>query len=490
VLAITTLAFAIATRSWLLPQEWAMGAGLETDRPAFGTFELDDAYRYSVFALLVLGLAALVTWRVSEGRLGRDLVAVRDNEGAARALGIPIARRRMQAFMVAGALAGLGGSVIAHSRPLITPTDFAATGSIDMVVLAVVGGITVISGVVAGALLVVGVPLLLGLDPTGTAILQSVFLVMVLFRPSGFMSFLVPLRDWWIEEFARFKGMDPSTVVVRRQPLTSPLAEKRTLAELPKAPVIDVPVLLELESVSKAYGGIRAVDGVSLRVEPGEAIAIIGPNGAGKTTLFEIASGFVRPGSGSVSFAGQDVTRVPAEVRAQRGMVRSFQNALLFPTMTIRQTITLAVSRSHAEPKPDVDDVLRITGLEPYSDTVIAQLPTGVRRVAELACSLALAPRVLLLDEPSAGIAHTEIPALAQWITQMRKDLGVTVVVIDHDMNLLRAVADRFVAMELGQVIASGTADEVASDPRVIEAFLGTSSAAVERSSGSAVGVP
>jgi ABC-type branched-subunit amino acid transport system ATPase component len=242
-------------------------------------------------------------------------------------------------------------------------------------------------------------------------------------------------------------------------------------------------VVLEVEDVSKRFGGVRAVQSVTLRVMAGESVAVIGPNGAGKTTLFEIASGFVRPDSGSVRLDGVDVTSTPPERRTRRGLVRSFQNALLFPTLDVRDTVALAVSRrSRAAGHLDVDEVLEAAGLTPYADLPVGTLSTGVRRMVELTCDLVLAPRVALLDEPSAGISHSEIPALAALIRSMRARLGVTLVVIDHDMTLLRTCCDRFVALELGQVTATGSADEVLTDARVVAAFLGDNAAAVNRS--------
>jgi len=205
--------------------------------------------------------------------------------------------------------------------------------------------------------------------------------------------------------------------------------------------------------------------------------------------MFEIASGFVRPDAGRVQLRGVDVTSKAPESRARAGMVRSFQNALLFPTLTVAETVEMALGRSRAgKQAPSPEEVLHTAGLSQYADSTIATLPTGVRRMTELACDLALAPEILLLDEPSAGIAHSEIPGLVSLLRQMRESLGLTIVVIDHDMNLLRGVADRFVAMELGQVIARGTADEVAADQRVIEAFLGRNTAAVDRSSVAVIG--
>jgi ABC-type branched-subunit amino acid transport system ATPase component/ABC-type branched-subunit amino acid transport system permease subunit len=478
VVAITTLAFALATRSWLLPQDWALGSGVPALQPVIGTLRFDDAKLYYYLALAFTVVAILLTWVVLRGRLGRDLVAMRDNENAARALGVPVRRRKLQAFAVSGALAGLGGSLLAHSQQLLTPETFPATASIDVVVAAVVGSLALISGPLVGAVLVIGLPLLLGLNATAAAVLQFVFLVLVIARSGGVMSILVPIRDWWVEEYVRLRGIDPRAVEAQAHelPHKAPFAAGMALAD-PEAPVS--PAALELLGLTRSYGGIRAVRGVSLQVAPGEAVALIGPNGAGKTTLFEIAAGFVRPDEGQVLLDGRDVTRRSPEARARLGLVRSFQNALLFPTMTVAETLKVAHHRGSGGLAPE--EVLDRFGLHDYADATLGTLPTGVRRVVELASDLVLSPRLLLLDEPSAGVAHQEIHALGALLRQVNTELGVTLVVIDHDMTLLRSVCSRFVALDLGEVIATGTADEVQAHPRVIEAFLGTTGAA-ERS--------
>jgi ABC-type branched-subunit amino acid transport system ATPase component/ABC-type branched-subunit amino acid transport system permease subunit len=482
VFAITTLAFAIATRTWVLPQDWAMGDGIEPAKPVLGSIRLDDPRGYYQFALAMLAITALCTLLYVRSRSGRELVALRDNENAARALGVPALRRKVEAFLVAGALAGVGGSVFAHGRDLITPSDFEATASIDVVVFAVVGGLAVVSGPIVGATFGVALPQLMSFNAEAVTGLNLFFLVLILAQPGGLVSIFAPTRDWLVEEYARLRGMDP--VAIReavRPPRGSVFRDGWGRLAMRRAAAATDSPLLEVESVGKSYGGITAVREVSLSVRAGEAVAVVGPNGAGKTTLFEMVSGFVRPDAGRVRLAGRDVTGWSAERRARAGLVRSFQNALLFPTLTVEDALRVA-ARRRGRDGVSPEDVLTAMGLAQYRDDVVSTLPTGVRRVLELACDIVVQPRVLLLDEPSAGIAHAEIPRLAELLRTMRDEWGLTLVVVDHDMNLLGSVCDRFVAMELGQVIAEGTAEEVHSDERVIESFLGGSIAAIERS--------
>ena len=486
VVAVTTLAFALATRSWILPQDWALGTGREAAQPVLGPWRLDDTMYYFFFALLVLAAAVALTRWVLATRLGRDLVAIRDNEGAAQALGVPVVRRKMEAFAFAGALAGLGGSLFAHSRSLVTADLFPAMASIEVVVLAVVGGLAVTSGPVLGAIAVVGVPLIADLDPLVTAGLQLAFLGLVVWRSGGLVAVMHPVRDWAIEEYVRLHRVDPQPVrdAVRELPAAAgarpgalPVAAAARGAQAGSGDPAGAGEVLALTGVTRSFGGIRAVRGVDLHVAVGETVALIGPNGAGKTTLFEIASGFVRPDSGQVAFHGRDVTRLAPQARARRGLVRSFQNALLFPTLTVEETLRVA----HRGGPWTLDDLIEAFGLTAYAGHTVAELPTGVRRITELACDLSLQPDVLLLDEPSAGIAHAEIPALAALLRQVNQELGVAVVVIDHDMTLLRGVCSRFVALDQGAVIASGPSAEVLAHPDVVRAFLGSGQTA-ERS--------
>ena len=254
---------------------------------------------------------------------------------------------------------------------------------------------------------------------------------------------------------------------------------------------------LETVALSRSFGGVNAVDGVSLTVASGEILGIIGPNGAGKTTLFDLVSGFVPVGHGRVLLNGVDVTRLGADGRARRGMGRSFQDARLFPALTVEGTIAVALDRSVGVRDPfsaalhlpsvydaevrvreRVAELVDLLGLAAYRGKFVHELSTGTRRVVDLACLLAHRPSVVLLDEPSSGIAQREAEQLGPLLVRIREGLGASLVVIEHDMPLIGAISDRMVAMEQGRIIADGSADEVLHDPEVIRSYLGTSSRA------------
>ena len=258
---------------------------------------------------------------------------------------------------------------------------------------------------------------------------------------------------------------------------------------------------LQCDNVVKHFGGITAVDHVDLTVRAGEVVGLIGHNGAGKTTLFDVVCGFLIPNQGRIHIAGEDVTEYAPYERALVGLGRSFQEARLFPSLTVSETIAVALERHIASREPfaaafrlpastdseaavsdRVDELVRELGLEAYRHRPTGELSTGTRRIVELACVLAQQPSLLLLDEPSGGVAQAETEALGPLLRRVAADTGCAMVVIEHDMTLLSSLCERLIALELGAVIADGSPSEVLSHPEVIASYLGTDSTAVARS--------
>jgi branched-chain amino acid transport system ATP-binding protein len=258
---------------------------------------------------------------------------------------------------------------------------------------------------------------------------------------------------------------------------------------------------LQTVGVTVSFGGIRAVAGVSLHLEPREILGIVGPNGAGKTTLFDLLSGFVPVDAGRILLEGVDVTALRADGRARAGLGRSFQDARLFPSMTVQEAIAVSLDRwvrarsplgaalhlphvydAEVGVRTRVDELIELLGLGAYRSKFVRELSTGSRRVVDLAALLAHRPTVILLDEPSSGIAQREVEALAPMLTRIREQTGASLVVIEHDMPLLRSVSDRLVAMDQGAVIGEGSPDAVLSSPAVVESYLGPDAVTVNRS--------
>jgi branched-chain amino acid transport system ATP-binding protein len=268
-------------------------------------------------------------------------------------------------------------------------------------------------------------------------------------------------------------------------------AAEQPVAVEPRVP--DSRVALEVRGLSKRFGGMTVVDDVDLVVPVGHILGLIGHNGAGKTTIFDLVSGFLPADRGTITLHGQDLTAAPAHRRALAGLGRSFQDARLFPTLTVAETLAVALDRHLASRDPlavalwlpaafDVQDavtdrveqLLETLGLSRYRDHRTAELSTGTRRIVELGCILAQAPDVVLLDEPSAGVAQREAEALVPLLRRVQTDLGCAMVVVEHDMSLMAALCDTLVALETGHVIATGPPTAVLTHPDVISSYLGT----------------
>jgi ABC-type branched-subunit amino acid transport system ATPase component len=259
---------------------------------------------------------------------------------------------------------------------------------------------------------------------------------------------------------------------------------------------------LVVEHVEVSFGGVKALQGASIVVRPGEIVGLIGPNGAGKTTLMNAISGFVSPKAGSVQIFGQEVSDLAPDIRPTYGMARTFQDASLFGGLTLAETIQVGVARGAktgvvgsmlAAPWVRVTDrefqekaaaILRSFNLEGYANTLTAELSTGTRRICDLALQVAARPKLLLLDEPTGGVAQREAEAFGPLVRRIRDELDCAVLIIEHDMPLLMGLCDRVYAMEAGQVIAEGTPEQIRQNPLVIRSYLGEDTTAIDRSGG------
>jgi branched-chain amino acid transport system ATP-binding protein len=277
-------------------------------------------------------------------------------------------------------------------------------------------------------------------------------------------------------------------------PDSSPVVTANGSGDAPKAVAAVDPrhAVLSARGLYQRFGGVVAVDNVDLDLYRGEILGLLGPNGAGKTTIFELLSGERRCEEGQITMGGDDITSWPAYRRAAHGLGRSFQAARLWPGLTVHESVIVALShhasapgaaatmlclphvrRSERRLRQAADEILEPLGLAQYADQLTSDLSTGVRRLLELAVIIALGPSIVLLDEPSAGLAQAETEAMAPVLLETKRRLDCSMILIEHDMGLLRQLADRAVALDIGAVVTTGSPEDVLNHPHVIESYLG-----------------
>jgi ABC-type branched-subunit amino acid transport system ATPase component len=363
-----------------------------------------------------------------------------------------------------------------------------------LVALVVIGGLGSVAGPVLGAVWVVGLPAFFPGNDLVPLLTSSVgLLVLLLYFPGGLLQLGYSARDAllvWLEERV---GAPPP-----KQQLTLPARPRRAL-DLPSG----VPAL-RTSDIDVHFGGNHAVRGVSIEVGAGEIVGLIGTNGAGKSTLMNAVGGFV-DSTGTVELLGTDISSLSPARRARRGLGRTFQAAALFPELTVRETVEVALEARHrtglvsaalALPRSvrmertrraEAAELIDFLGLGRFADVHVSDLSTGTRRIVELAGLLALDAKVLCLDEPTAGLAQRETEAAGPLLQEVRRELAASMLVIEHDMPLIMGISDRVYCLDLGRVIAEGGPADVRADPDVVASYLGTDERAIARS-GVAVG--
>ena len=490
-LAVTTLGFAVIAPDWLFRQSWlgsqsTFGLTVQPPRLAVGLGRPESqlAIYYVALAALVVAVATGAALRRSVP--GRLIVAVRDNERASAAFGIAPATVKLAILAVSGFIAAAAGVLWADALRQAATTQFGPDVSIALLAVPVIGGLGSLSGAVAAAALLYGSAFFIGPSVAGLfgnfghnlgfqLFLAGFGLVLIIQRfPTGIAG--LAQRGW--------------------QSFLNRRAEH--LAEAQVASEAEVPLVTS--DVVVRFGGVVALEDARITVRAGEIVGLIGPNGAGKTTLLNVISGVITPERGSVRVFGHEVIDLPPDFRAAYGLARSFQDATLFAGLTVTETIQVAVARqqkvgvvSSMLAAPWVRSTERLTrlraqeiidrlGLAPWADALATELSTGTRRICDLAAQVATDPKLLLLDEPTAGVAQREAEAFGPLLRQIRDELDCSVLIVEHDMPLLMGLCDRVYAMDAGRVIAEGTPEQIRWDPAVIASYLGTEEAAIGRS--------
>ncbi|MBL7496349.1 ATP-binding cassette domain-containing protein [Frankia sp. CNm7] len=497
-LAVSTFAFGIAAEQYLYRRDLFQDAGAHTasfTRDTVFGIDITSQRAYYYLVLVVLAVVLAVVARLRRSGIGRTTIGVRDNPATAAAYTVGATRVKLRAFALAGGIAGLGGSLLAGAVQNVPYSDryFLSADSLALVAIVVIGGLGSVYGPVLGALWVIGLPAIFpgnGLVPLLTSSLG--LLILLLYFPGGLVQIGYAARDALLRLAARRLGPAPASA----PKAATAAALTRTV---PRQPLPAGRPVLATSDVRVRFGGLTAVDGVSLRVGPGEIVGLIGTNGAGKSTLMNAIGGFA-PATGTVELLGSDVTAACPTARARAGLGRTFQAATLFPELTVRQTVQIALeargrtgllstalhlphtfTRERAQ-RSAADDLIGFLGLGRYADAFIADLSTGTRRIVELAGLLALDARLLCLDEPTAGVAQRETEAFGPLIQEIRRELDAAMLVIEHDMPLIMGIGDRVYCLETGRVLAEGTPGVVRDDPKVIASYLGTDERAISRS--------
>jgi ABC-type branched-subunit amino acid transport system ATPase component/ABC-type branched-subunit amino acid transport system permease subunit len=499
-LAITTLAFSVACSDYFFGRPIFLGSSLFTTvympRQEIGPLDLTAPRAYYYVCLAFLIIVFMFVKHIRRSGIGRSFIGVRTNEANAAAFGLSPARVKLTAFGISGGLAGFAGALLGGLLVSFGPADFTLAQSIRIVSIAVIGGIATPAGAVLGALWVIGLPALLGHDDTVALLTSSIgLLVLLMYFPGGLAQIFISLRDRALE------------IVASRQPRAAePAGRVRTAPAvatgLPSADRVTAgqhdPVLRTVD-LQAHFGGVIALDEVSITVGANEIVGLIGANGAGKTTLMNAIGGYV-PSTGTVELCGVDISKRSPSSRARLGLGRAFQNAALFSDLTVTEVVMLACEvrertrfsaallglpserRAERRKRRHASDLIELVGLEHHRDLFVSQLSTGTRRICELACLLALRTPLLLLDEPTAGIAQRESEAFGPLLARIQSESGCSMLVIEHDMPMVMGLTSRIYCLDRGAVIAEGTPEQVRLDPLVVAAYLGTDDRAINRS--------
>lgn len=487
------ITLALSQILWGLANRWASVTGGFNGLPGIPRPfpAVDSTGRFYYLALAVFLAASLLMGFLVRSPFGLALQGIRDSESRMQMLGYNVWLHKYLAFVLCGLFAGLAGVVNAFYNGFVSPIDLSLRLSAEATLMVIMGGAGTLVGSVLGASAIVALRNLLSIYlERWPMVLGAIFMFTVLYAPEGIVG--------WVRAKRRRRAVasGPVEEVPEMPAVPLPAAGSSPLGRPARvsAPVSvgegirgpGGPPAIELRELSKFFGGLRAVGGVSLTAHRGERVAVIGPNGAGKTTLFHLISGSLPPTGGRILLFGRDITEMPPHRRTALGLARTFQITNLCPSLSALDNVRLALlglepgkfmMHRPATSRADVSERARHwldrIGLWDQRDLAVRHLSYGHQRQLELAMALALRPRVLLLDEPTAGLSRGEISPIVALIRSL--DPGITLLIVEHDMEVAFAVAHRIVVLHHGQLLVEGTREEIQAHPTVREIYLGTS---------------
>ncbi|HTX52531.1 MAG TPA: branched-chain amino acid ABC transporter ATP-binding protein/permease [Candidatus Baltobacteraceae bacterium] len=490
-LAMATIGFGIILQLILINAIWLTGGsdGIpKIPSPWIGSLELKDPSKFFFVAAIMLILMTWASMRIKDSRVGRAFFAIQGNEMAAETTGVDSTYYKVMAFALSAGYGGVGGWLFAHSGShYISPDTFSFDQSVMFLAMAVLGGNGSAIGSIVGATLLTLVPEILRfLKDYYMMVYAAGIVIVMIFMPGGIAGLVrtfnisQKLQTWW--------QASSRAVVQAAHEAGTPAAN--LLPPVAAAPHGDG-TLLTVRGLAKHFGGLKAVDGVDMAVRRGEIQALIGPNGSGKTTIINMLSGLYVPSAGDILLDGGNITGRKPHVITTHGVARTFQNIRLFGELTALDNVMIGQhSRTRtglfgsvlqggsqraeeAAMREKALKVLDFVGLRGQEFAQAKSLPYGRQRVLELARALVSEPKLLLLDEPAAGLNATETEALLDLLFQVR-DHGITILLVEHDMSLVMNVSDHITVLNFGKKIAEGNAEAIQKNQEVIDAYLGT----------------
>jgi len=453
--------------------------------PDFGLFAIRTPTQFYYYIWIIVALVILGLINLQKSRVGRAWNYIREDEIAAEANGIDVRHYKLIAFVLGTALAGIAGNIYGSKFMIISPANFTFMESCLLFVIVLLGGLGSIPGNLLGAAIVVIFPEIFRQFASYRLLFFGAALViMMVFRPEG----ILPRR----REKGGFTGLGISKIPKDEDALLARAVENApAIAPVQKsASPAGEGIVLETQHVNMQFGGLMAVSQFDLKVREGQITSLIGPNGAGKTTLFNVITGIYHPSSGKILFAGEDITSLKPHQIISRGIARTFQNIRLFPSLTCIENVMsgahchassgLFTSIFHAPGQQKEERrILELAsyrlhqvGLWEYRNELAKNLPYGKQKVLEIARALASSPKLLVLDEPSSGLNDAETEELMSLLNKLLAE-GFTLLLIEHDMNVVMGISDSVTVMEMGAKVAEDLPDKIYNNPKVIEAYLG-----------------